>query len=57
VESELEWKVLAALLRSTLVTNSDLDVVQVIAEHMAFDAYDEKGDPGGTRGDGETSAE
>jgi hypothetical protein len=57
VEAELGWKVLDALLRSTLVTNSDSDVVQVIAEHLAFDAYDEEGHPGGTRGDGETSPE
>jgi hypothetical protein len=35
VEAELGWKALDALLRSTLVTNSDSEVMQVMAEHVA----------------------
>jgi hypothetical protein len=35
MEARLGWKVLVALLRSKLVTNSDSEVVQVMAEHVA----------------------
>jgi hypothetical protein len=39
VEAQLGWKVLDALLGSTLVTNSDSNIVQVIAEHVAVSEY------------------
>ena len=48
VEAELGWKVLEALLRSTLVTNSDSEVVQVMAEHVA--RYDYNVDEGQQNG-------
>jgi hypothetical protein len=38
-EARLGWQVLGALLKSTLVTKSDYDLVQVIAEHVALTDY------------------
>lgn len=35
-EAELGWKMLAKLVRSTLATRDDSDIVQVIAEHVAL---------------------
>lgn len=45
-EAELGWKMLDTLLRSTLATKDDSDIVQVIAEHAALgvNGEDEHGD-------------
>ena len=40
VEARLGWKLLVGLLRSTLVTNSDSEIVQVMAEHVARYVHD-----------------
>jgi hypothetical protein len=56
VEAQLGWKVLDALLRSTLVTTSDVSVVQVIAEHVALIEYNtDKGQQHGRGSDAEAS--
>lgn len=42
-EAELGWTLLAVLTESRLVTTSDSDVVQVIAEHVALEEFDDSG--------------
>ena len=36
-EAELGWKLLTSLVESRLATNSDSDVMRVIAEHVTLD--------------------
>jgi hypothetical protein len=56
-EAGLGWKLLETIVESKLATKSDTNVVQVIAEHMALDEYDdEEGRHRGARGDPKTSA-
>jgi hypothetical protein len=54
-QAELGWKLLSTLVRSTLATKDDSDVVQVIAEHVALDDIgqeDEHGDDAEDTGEG-----
>jgi hypothetical protein len=56
VEAQLGWNLLDALVESTLVTNSDASVVQVIAEHVALSEYNtDKGQQHGRGNDSEAS--
>jgi hypothetical protein len=59
-QAQLGWKMLDALLRSTLATKDDSDIVQVIAEHAALaDPAQEENDddvPGNADGRGTSQA-
>jgi hypothetical protein len=51
-EARLGWTVLVTLLESRLVTDSDSDVVQVIAEHVALSEFNvDEGQQHGGEGD------
>jgi hypothetical protein len=43
-QAELGWKMLATLVRSTLATKDDSDIVQVIAEHAALGDAEQEDD-------------
>lgn len=47
-QAELGWKMLDTLLRSTLATKDDSDIVQVIAEHAALGVSGEDEQHGNT---------
>ncbi|MFN8100438.1 MAG: hypothetical protein U0Q20_02340 [Mycobacterium sp.] len=44
-QAELGWKMLAALVGSTLATRDDSDIVQVIAEHAVLGGTGREGTP------------
>lgn len=46
VQAELGWKALTTLMRSTLATKDDSDMVQVIAEHRALSLTGQEDDDG-----------
>jgi hypothetical protein len=50
-QAELGWKMLATLVRSTLATKDDSDIVQVIAEHAALGDAGEEDDHGNAESD------
>ncbi|WP_454561911.1 hypothetical protein [Mycobacterium haemophilum] len=51
-QAELGWKMLDTLLRSTLATRDDSDIVQVIAEHAALGATTQEDNIGHTETSG-----
>ncbi len=56
-QAELGWKALTMLMRSTLATKDDSDMVQVIAEQRALSLIGQEDDDGGSETTGAEGAQ
>ena len=55
LQAELGWQMLDTLVRSTLATKDDSEIVQMIAEHAALSETGEEGGDGDREADSGTS--